>query len=449
MCMDKKIMRSDLISKLSNHAKGLVKNDMMIEEIDPYTLLNQNRFDLPAKFTYARFRELGLKSKWGEQLYDEHIRIFNGYHEPDGSGKRGINAFIKAFNTVLDSIKYNGFDEQKSIIPIGTNNTIIDGAHRLTASVFYGKQIKSVRLNAQPNFDYQYFRNKGLSDKWCDAIAVEYCRLKKNNMYTVVVFPSAIGQNEKVKEILNKYGKIYYEKNIFLNRLGSINLLRQLYLGEKWLGNWKNHFWGARYKAKLCFRSKQPLRAFLIESPEYRNIRIAKEKIRKLFKIGEHSIYINDKDEETNQLAQILFNSNSIHFLNHAKLNYISKSFYTHFDKYKKHLIKQGLDPETCCIVSTAVMGLYGIRKPADLDFLVYGEDILSDGTNFDNHENELQYYLKTKDDIIYNPENYFYFEGIKFASLDVVKEMKNERGTPKDIRDINKINLFLKSSNF
>ena len=40
-------------------------------------------------------------------------------------------------------------------------------------------------------------------------------------------------------------------------------------------------------------------------------------------------------------------------------------------------------------------------------------------------------------DEIIYNPKLHFYTRGIKFASLDVVKKLKQNRGEDKDYRDI------------
>jgi len=42
-----------------------------------------------------------------------------------------------------------------------------------------------------------------------------------------------------------------------------------------------------------------------------------------------------------------------------------------------------------------------------------------------------------TKDEIIYNPPNHFYYRGIKFASLEMVKQMKSKRGEEKDISDL------------
>lgn len=436
--------RLEIMSKLSQHPKRLVQDDMFIDETDPYTLLNHYRFDLPAKYIYAKFRELGLKSNWGEKLYDEHLRIWNGYVEGDDSGKIGKQAFVNAFDHVLDSIKNSGFDEQKSIVPIGTDNSLIDGAHRLTASLLYNKKIKSVKLNHQPpNYDYNFFRTIGLSEKWCDAIALEYCRLKKET-YIVVVFPSAIGEDEKIKKTLNEYGTIYYEKTVTLNKQGSINLIKQLYLGEDWLGDWNNNFSGARDKANACFNNNGPVRIYVFETSSYQNTRLAKEQIRNHFKIGNHSIHINDNHEETVHLAQLFFNSNSIHFLNNAKLNDISNSFYLDFEKFKSYLCERGLVQEHCCVVSGSVMGIYGIRKPGDIDFLIYGTDLLSNNNPiFHNDEKDLQYTLKTKDDIIFNPENHFYFEGIKFASIDTIVEMKRNRNEPKDINDISLIDSF------
>ncbi|GHH98046.1 hypothetical protein [Neobacillus kokaensis] len=438
--------KSPLRIKLDHLAKGIANNDSIVE-LDPYTLLNHYRFDVPAKYIYAKFRELGLESSWGERLYDEHIRVFNGYHERDDSGKKGIDAFKNAFDSTLDSIKAIGFDEQKSIIPIGTNNGLIDGSHRLAASLLYGKKIKSVTLDVEHNYDYNCFRKKGLTDKWCDAIALEYCRLKKET-YIAVVFPSAVGGDKEIKNILNEYGNIYYEKELYLTKQGSINLIKQLYLGEKWLGGWHNQFPGAKRKASSCFKHNGPIRVFVFETDRYENTRSAKEKIRSLFNIGNHSIHINDVHEETVRLAQTLFNENSIHFLNHSKLTNHSKSFYQNFNQLKKWLIEKKVDPEHFCIVSSSVMGVYGIRKPADLDFLVYGDDLLSNkNKKFSNHEKQLPYYEKTKDDIIFNPENHFYVEGIKFASLHVIKDMKQRRGESKDHVDLSLIDLFLGSS--
>ena len=48
---------------------------------------------------------------------------------------------------------------------------------------------------------------------------------------------------------------------------------------------------------------------------------------------------------------------------------------------------------------------------------------------------------IEKKDDIIYNPRFHFYSFGIKFASIDVVKSMKEHRNEEKDKVDVNLIN--------
>src|SRR5947209_8792513 len=71
-------------------------------------LLTPYRFDIPAKLIYARLREKGAQCGWGHHIYDEHIRVWNGYFEEDPP-KHGLNDFLSSFHATLDSVKKNGF----------------------------------------------------------------------------------------------------------------------------------------------------------------------------------------------------------------------------------------------------------------------------------------------------------------------------------------------------
>jgi hypothetical protein len=90
---------------------------------------------------------------------------------------------------------------------------------------------------------------------------------------------------------------------------------------------------------------------------------------------------------------------------------------------------------EDYCLTSSIILEMYGLRNANDLDYLhKYDKKI----DNLGLHTEEwLQYYNDGKDEIIYNPSNYFYFNGLKFASLKIVKEMKEKRNQKKDIIDI------------
>jgi hypothetical protein len=48
------------------------------------------------------------------------------------------------------------------------------------------------------------------------------------------------------------------------------------------------------------------------------------------------------------------------------------------------------------------------------------------------------------KDDILFNPNNHFYWNNIKFATLDVVKSLKAHRGEAKDLVDVKLVESIL-----
>ena len=56
-----------------------------------------------------------------------------------------------------------------------------------------------------------------------------------------------------------------------------------------------------------------------------------------------------------------------------------------------------------------------------------------------------LKYYSQDFEELIYNPVNYFYYDGYKFLTLQNVKKMKKKRGETKDKKDIYLINTIIK----
>ncbi len=449
------------LSKYSEDIHGKIRPNILerippentlISKIKPDQLLVPERFDIMAKYIYARNRELKINSDWALQLYLDHIRVFNGFDEPDGTGKKGAEHFIKSFHSLLYSIRPGGFENNKSLIPIGQNNILLDGSHRIGACLLYNKEITGLFCDIPAyTYDYLFFKNykkhvkTGLDNRWLDAMALEYCRIKQNT-YIVTLFPSASGNESEINNILKENGKIVYSKKINLKRHGPLFLMLQMYSGENWLGNWKNGFLGARQKASLCFTQNNPMRIYLIECDQLDDVMQAKNKIRNIFKIGKHSVHINDHHEETLRLAKVFFNQNSIHFLNHARPE-LYKRFNAFLDYYMKRLEGQSINSDNFCIDGSSVMAVYGIRESRDLDFLCHGSDDLITGHQLIAcHNDEVYHYETSKDDIIFNPENHFYFKGVKFASLSMIRSMKAKRNEAKDVQDVALINNFLKT---
>ena len=88
----------------------------------------------------------------------------------------------------------------------------------------------------------------------------------------------------------------------------------ELYKGEEWAGNWGNDFAGFRKKVQACFPDKGPLSVYWVDLPDLEQARVLKEKIRDIYKIGNHSVHINDTHEETLRLSRALLNVNSVNF---------------------------------------------------------------------------------------------------------------------------------------
>ena len=288
--------------------------------------------------------------------------------------------------------------------------------------------------------DFKMFKNLGLSLEYLDASALEMVRNNKN-LLLVNIFPSAIGNNSEVENLLTKHSKIRYSKNIDLNSNGALNYMFQLYKDEHWAGDFKNNFAGFREKQSLCFNSPGPLRTYLIEVNDLAIAKLIKEEVRLIFGIGNHSIHINDTHEETLRLSRCLFNGNSIHFLNNSVIaNYENFAKYLNF--YEQFINDNGLNSEDYCITASGVLALYGLREAADLDYIHGTSQIIEDPKNNVNSHNEygLDLYDKTYDDIIYNPANHFYFGNLKVASLDIIKDLKTKRNESKDKVDVNLI---------
>jgi GT2 family glycosyltransferase/glycosyltransferase involved in cell wall biosynthesis len=441
---EKRVDEEFIKLKLKPHFYNLlpISEGALHKSIDPLQILSYKRFDVAAKYIYVKFKEKYIDSRWGLEIYDEHLRVFNNYKEGDGTGKEGLAAFVASFNNTIDSLKQNGFDSNQAMIPISKNDELIEGAHRVAASIYLKNNIEVLAFNSPGwEYDYKFFASRGLNSSYGDAIAFEFCKLK-NNAKMVMLFPSADGKDAEVEKILKKYGGIFYRKDIYLTQKGSVLLMSQIYKDEQWLGSMHDGFRGAQHKAAECFKSTLPLCLFVFDPLYDADLIAAKDEIRALYNIGKHSVHINDRHDETLNIAKILLNDNSIHFLNNADPK-IFTGFSNNINKYKNSLKNSGCDSEYFCVGGSAVMAMYGIRDAQDVDYLHYEKNLTVD-KDISSHNKEIAYYPTTRDDIIFNPLNHFYFDGIKFASLEVIKKLKKKRGEEKDKRDINLVNNFL-----
>jgi len=416
--------------------------------VKPVELLSPLRFDVCAKYIYAKHRN--TKSRFPRELYSHHLKVWNNHREYNNPNKQNLEAFVLEFDKILNSIKERGFDDSVSYIPVH-NGSLLNGAHRIAASLLYDKAVfckEAPLVEGQLDCSYYFFKNRecnesgGLKQNFADAMALQYVKLKKNT-FIVTLFPSAFGHDDSVERILKRFGSIVYDKKIRLSGFGPFNYIRTLYDGEDWLGSWDNMFVGAQIKMKGCFKFPNETRIYLVQTEGKEDLVEAKRLIRQLYNIGKDSVHINDTHEETLRIASAVFNDNSVDFLNKNTPIYL-RNFERFFNDYSKWLERESLDKDKFCIDASAVLSSYGLRDCRDLDFLYLGDFIETNNDDYSCHNHETKYYPMHKDDIIISPANHFYFKGLKFASPSVVRSMKQIRCEEKDLKDIQMLNKVL-----
>lgn len=375
--------------------------------------LESNRFDLIFKYLYLTNRD--KNPSFFSKMYLENIRAFNNFHEEepsDGVPKESAEDFLSAFNNLFEKIKNEGFNPN-SIIPVGDNGEISDGAHRLTCAAVLGLDIPTINDDRNDNFDYKFFMERNFSQQFADYGAIEYVKLQPD-AYIVNLHAVVDEKNDsKVEEILKKYGRIYYKKRVPLNFTGYVNLKKLSYGSfwekESWIGTVDNGFEGAQNHAKRSKESGKNLRAYVYVCKRPQDLITIKQEVRDLFNIGNYCIHINDYREEALALAQLYFNDNSIQIFNIRPFIYEDKNYDESIEEFKNRVKKDDLELEDFLIGGSSPLNIIGIRKSEDIDFLYIGKEKFNgEDDMISSHDTELKYYPDKKENLIYD-NNYFF----------------------------------------
>lgn len=376
---------------------------------DPNDLLTHKRFDVVMKYMYAS----NLSSDYYKNQYKEHIRVWNNFYEKMPQ-KNTFEDFDNAFKSIIN----NTVDEP---VPVNSEGHIANGAHRLAAALYHQRPINTRDTNSDENYpilaDYTVFAEKGLPKHMLQRTALEYAKLKSNS-HVICLFPIAHRRINEVMKIINEYSNIFYKSTIELNNIGQLGLMKEIYFVEGWANEE-----GIKRKGDQCFRGESKTTFVLIDADNLETVKEMKTKIRELFNVGNHSVHISDYHSDAIRIAKTVFNDNSIHFLNNRK-NVL-------FPNYNKLMTAVKPD-DNKVITGSSVLSLYGLRDCKDLDLIYY------DNPPADSHNQYLEtHYKLTLDDIVNNPLYHLYYQGFKYVSLNVIKNMKTIRNEPKDVIDV------------
>lgn len=426
------------IIKCINPFISSLLNEAMYEVrwVDPFSLFTSDRVDILVKYLYAKSLIDNDDNKFLRDLYLSNIGVFNGFVEGDYSGKVGKTSYLNSFEGLLNEISTNGYDDN-SIIPLNRDNIPFDGAHRVAIAMALNMKVPVITVPSasEVHCTFEYFQKRGQKPFELDYLVTQYARIVPNT-YMVLVWPAAIGRDEEIEAILSDNGIIAYKKTVSLTKNGLVNLQRVVYKNEPWVGGYYNDFNGVHMKAHHCYAPDSPLRVYLYESKSD-NV-YTKQLIRDLFGIGHHSIHINDRQEETVEIADLLFNNNAITYLNGATRRETKK-----FDElesvFKSQIYQYNVDQFA---IIGGVIPLFGFRDARDLDYITTGNFQLTLPSNIEKEGEKTNYTKQSVDVIINDPRCHFKVDGLKFVSLDIIKEIKSKRNNRNDKLDL----VFIKS---
>lgn len=346
----------------------------------PSSFIRACRFDIAAKILYAKAYYSGYGTDWARHVYREHVCSLNGGMETGKFGvikKDSVDLFEKSFCDTLDSIQSRGFDSDLSLIPVSRNNILIDGAHRVAACLWFHTDVQvEVHDRGDPCYDSNLFRRRGLSEDVLDAMAVEYA-MNSPAACIVIVYPAAQGHLAAVKRMISNKFDVVYHKSFELSGDGPVNLIRQLYPREAWLGDAKNGFAGAYRMASACFPDdwRGVVNVFLIDAQDRHYVADVKEQIRAFCECQNHSVHTSDTVEECMTLARILFHNNSIWAMSHVRPK-DDRLFQSSVDSA---LIDWGRQP---CMGVDAMLSILGACD-SDNNSMVNDERICTDPRNY------------------------------------------------------------------
>lgn len=381
-----------LLSDNFVNTKHITKDTpFQVEEIRGRELLCPARLDLAAKIAYIEAREKGGDMSFARELYQKHIEAFSeGYYtEPGDENKNSLDKFFSIFDELIDDFKTRGFDAEKSLVPVGRNNIILDGAHRTACAIYFDTTVTVIHFpQFEVSFNYNYFRERRLSEEMLQYMAVKYSEYAEKNLYLACLWPiSAVAKRPKAVEVIASQHEIVLDSTVMLQKNGLRNFMLQIYQHQSWIGTVDNHFSGVMGKVEACYEPGKTTQAIMFEGDALESVLVMKEEIRNIFQIDKHAIHISDSNEETNLMARLLFNNNSVHALNHGKPD----SFPEMYPRLKEKLI------EPAAFNHRATLVYYGIAE---------NNAVSSEFSEYDST----------------NPRTFFYFDGQKLPSLTTVK---------------------------
>lgn len=314
---------------LQPHTVALYRLKMqlgVVETLPARELLSPARFDLFAKLYYLRHRE--KQPDLAKRVYIEHIRCFNpDGKEPGRDDKTGFDDFLDAFSCLFDEIREHGFNPKKSLIPVGSNGVILDGAHRVAILAFLDLPATICRFDdvvSKGPFDYQYFIKRGLSLDFADIIAFEATHWLRN--LQIAGLWARMRTLQKKDTLVNNPGNYFpalYARSVPISKHSLHLLMENIYLSQERNRIKENAWLRVKNEAIPCFAPNRQVTFVFYTNNETDAVATIKSIIQERRLFGKHLLCVTDSEIETTRLAYLILTEggrNEWLYLNHLQL---------------------------------------------------------------------------------------------------------------------------------
>ncbi|MDR1941597.1 MAG: hypothetical protein LBQ47_04655 [Endomicrobium sp.] len=442
----------------------------LLKEVNASDLVSPQRLDIVVKYLYAKELYCGNLSNKIKSLYARHILMRTGGVEPPSAiasdpppKKEFLQDYFDAFAKLMQSIKENGFDNKTPVPVSKINNLPLNGAHRIACSAALGQKIK-VHFDERPGgaWDFTWFAEHGFSTEDIMYILSGFMKIHPDKTAIMVVWNPMFKHLDHIRKIVSTDFDIVGEVDLDFenNFIAFKNILLDIYEPNGSYIN-KSTFDTITAKADLLAAFQLTFKVIVIACKDSADIHQTlintKTQIRDLFdheipKKVFATIHTSSNADEARYLGNILLSPNNIKQLK-GRLGFrYNQDFINVCYCAKEAVLKLGLELDDAANIGSSVMIAYGIKEFADIDLIVKYKhrDKIGDApiknitANVDLCARGNKHALPLDDDyIIGNQDNYFYFCGLKFANLNIIKERKKLNMTDKNKRYLRQIDLY------
>lgn len=408
-----------------------------IVEVDPLALLSLNRIDLAAKIRLAKHLLGTLKDNSAVTRCVETENVIKNHSSTElgSEDKQSVEDYVRSYWNKICSIRTRGYN---AVIPVSKSGTPLTGSHGLAASIALNLPKVPVVFTDLPDkiYDSDFFLKRGLSPRTIDKLVLDHVIFSKDASVFLSWPRNSNTDRQRMQSFVYAQAKRGVAKlSLKVSRKGFQGVALNVYESEDWIGSPLNRYVGARKKASQVgglFLGHKSLHIYVTDNVDQANLN---EGLKGILKGGKDAFFLSDSTEKATALLRVLLNKNS-------------KMLFSRGDplRYKSNLIRikelrEQPNSETALIESSTVLGLHGLRKPNDLDFISYSTNLAESKFESNIQCHNKGYFETLNHDweslrlLIEDESNHFVFHRMKFLSLEgLISNNKRSRSWLKKI---------------